>query len=1177
MVVRLENQAEPIPGYRLIERVGRGGFGEVWKVEAPGGLHKAIKFVYGSLEGAQEDGVAAEQELKALNRVKTVRHPFILSVERFDIIDGQLLIVMELADRNLWDRFRECRNQGLVGIPRAELLGYMEEAAEALDLMNTEYQLQHLDIKPQNLFLIHNHIKVADFGLVKDLEGMRASVTGGVTPLYAAPETFDGWISRFCDQYSLAIVYQELLTGQRPFSGTNARQLILQHLQAPPDLTALPPGDRDAIHRALAKIPDQRFPNCMSLVQVLKGQGAAPSLYPTLPAALADPPHGDTDPTAPTAEEEKFSAPPAFMDFGQLSRTSRPAVLSPESRMPMRDTLRPVRPQIPLATTEGGVLFPALVIGLGVVGLHSLQSLREALINRFGDLSTLPHLRMLYIDTDPEGLRLAVEGGGQMALMAHEILMTRLNRPSHYLKPREGQPPLDSWFDAQMLYRIPRNQLTTGLRALGRLAFLDNYRGIVDRLRSELHASLSPEALEEAVTQTGLDARSRKPRVYIVTSLAGGTGSGMFLDLAYVARAQLKQMGYNPPDVVGIFLLPPATSHPKHLVPLGNAYAALIELNHFSVPGSHFWAKYSNKERPLTDNEAPFTRCAFLPMTAEEGQINSVASTTGQLLFQELMTPLGRHADSLRDSRQAGHSSQAPTAVRSGSGTRSDAPPTGSVWSAVGMYRLTWPRQALLQRLARGLCQMLIQQWIVKDIGSKQEAVAQWVGEQWRQRELGSECLIDALEASCEQFLGEMPESAFSLVTDRLHRSGARGVELEPETLLHAFHQLLELVGQPDDETAGAKKAKLVEALDDATRRMISECEQRVAEMAVSLIEQPNFRLAGAEEAIRQINGIMEQMVLTQEPLGEKFASQADDVFKRLQSLKATYLTATRHKEPIIKDLVELLRLYPGIRYRALVLQRVTSIYRNLLSNCPEYLREISFCRLRLSDMAQSIGQSAQRKESAPVDVGRFLFPGGCRTIEEAVQRFLKNLAAKELLEFDHQIQEMIHRQFKAVVHVCMTSSSLPRDLELAFVQQAQDFVERQLGQLNAAQMFLELYTSPASAQEALADAWKQALPPLADAASSSTEFGIVAVPTQPLATQIRDLLSKPLTVVDVVATTNPDEIVFYREMPQLSLSDLPQLGAVAETAYRQMSAIEHFSPHSRIDIGDWSPNPKPF
>src|SRR5947209_11357830 len=258
MPFRLEAGAEPIPGYKLIERLGGGGFGEVWKAEAPGGLHKAIKFVFGDLSTVGNDGQRAEQELKALSRVKTVRHPYILSLERYDIIDGQLIIVMELADRNLWDRFRECRGQGLPGIPRAELLGYMTETAEALDLMNKEYQLQHLDIKPQNLFLVHNHVKVADFGLVKALEGVQASVTGGVTPVYAAPETFDGWVSRFCDQYSLAIVYQELLTGQRPFSGTNVRQLILQHLQAAPNLSSLPPTDQPIIARALAKTPDER-------------------------------------------------------------------------------------------------------------------------------------------------------------------------------------------------------------------------------------------------------------------------------------------------------------------------------------------------------------------------------------------------------------------------------------------------------------------------------------------------------------------------------------------------------------------------------------------------------------------------------------------------------------------------------------------------------------------------------------------------------------------------------------------------------------------------------------------------------------------------------------------------------------------------------------------------------
>ena len=262
---------EPIPGYRLVEFLGRGGFGEVWKCIAPGGLCKAIKFVSGSLTGVQSDSSQARQELDALERVKAIRHPFILSLDRVEVVNGQLVVVMELADRSLQDRFEECQAAGERGIPRDELLGYMLEAAEALDVMNLRHGLLHLDIKPGNLFLFANHVKVADFGLVNRVGAGNSEEgsLGGITPLYSAPETFLGKLSPQSDQYSLAIVYQHLLTGKTPFEGKNVRQLALQHVNQPPRLDSLSESDHPLVARALAKNPGERHPSCLEFVHGL--------------------------------------------------------------------------------------------------------------------------------------------------------------------------------------------------------------------------------------------------------------------------------------------------------------------------------------------------------------------------------------------------------------------------------------------------------------------------------------------------------------------------------------------------------------------------------------------------------------------------------------------------------------------------------------------------------------------------------------------------------------------------------------------------------------------------------------------------------------------------------------------------------------------------------------------
>ncbi len=246
--------AEPLPGYRLLEPVGRGACTEVWKC-AVGGLTRAIKFVHG-LSGL------APPEVRALQHLTTIRHPFLLSLERVEISGHELMIVMELADQHLQALFDEYRAAGRPGIPREELLGYLIEAAEALDLLNHQHGLHHLDVKPTNLFLAGNHVKLADFGLGRAAVDPAPYGARLAMSRYAAPEIGAGAISPHSDQYSLAVVYQELLTGTVPFSDQNAPA-------ANPNLEPLPAPDRPLVARALAPLPRARFASCLEFVQAL--------------------------------------------------------------------------------------------------------------------------------------------------------------------------------------------------------------------------------------------------------------------------------------------------------------------------------------------------------------------------------------------------------------------------------------------------------------------------------------------------------------------------------------------------------------------------------------------------------------------------------------------------------------------------------------------------------------------------------------------------------------------------------------------------------------------------------------------------------------------------------------------------------------------------------------------
>jgi serine/threonine protein kinase len=1157
MPIRVEPQSEIIPGYTLIERLGGGGFGEVWKALAPGGLHKAIKIVHGDMDTIGEESERADQELRALKRVITVRHPYILSLERFDIVEGRLLIVMELADRNLWDRFKECKTQGLPGIPREELLGYMEETAEALDLMNGEYQLQHLDIKPQNLFLVYNHVKVADFGLVKDLKDrVAATITGGVTPLYAAPETFDGWVSRFCDQYSLAIVYQELLTGKRPFSGNNVHQLVMQHVQEAPNLTSLPPSDREAIGKALAKIPEDRFNCCMDLVRALR------AYKPATPT-----------PASPNTEQASINTPQSALAGGEEVSPSAPSPSTPSrshsSRMsgskPSSRALRnlksvnQVQSEAPTPTvevSEHGELFPALVIGLGQASLNTLKYLRQEFNDRFDHPEALPHLRFLHLDTDPEAQTEATTPTVGEPLIRSETLLARLNRASHYLKPRHGRPRIDTWLNQAMLYRIQRNEVTGGVRALGRLALFGNYQTIALRLHADLTACTDSAALTAAATRTGLTVRSTRPRVYVITSLAGGTGSGMFIDLAYVLRDQLKKLGHADAEIIGLFYLPSADANQSSMMALGNAYAALTELNHFSCPEETYSARFDDREPPLTNTAPPFNRCVFMPAGADLPDTADPARFAAEYLSLELTTPLGRVADTAR------------TAA-----TASPGVPSGVICQTFGLYRYSYPRRGLLQRAARNYCRQLVQRWMAKADQTMKDALPARIQGRWEENDLGAQALIARYQEACTRVLGQSPEAVFAAVVAPFVAKEGALLEQGHANLKNAVSQLERLVGNPAELSLHNEPAMLDEALRQEGEVVIHAWQPLVDQFTFDLVEQPTARLAGAEEACRQAIRIIEQILDQHETLCQELSEKAVKAYDRLQFLVAAFPDIAKggRKAPAaLAELAELLKVFPKWRYQSLVLRRLNFTYTSLRGHLSDQIREAGFLRLRLGELLTGLQRPGAREYSAAPPNGALLLPPDCTTLDQGITQVLPDLTADDWVALDNQVQELIQQQFRSLKFVCTNSANLLRNLADAMLTKAEAFVTGRLCGTNAADAFFARYPDAETARDGLMQAFDEAVPsPVSPSLSPAEGPSFLSVP---IGSERRfgPLASEVLPQTCLIAHPNQDDLIVYREDNQFTFSDLEQIEAAGEEAYQQMLSVPQFTPHTRIDIRNW-------
>ncbi len=632
MSTGLQTSEIVLPGYTLAERIGSGGYAEVWRAEAPGGIQKAVKIVYGYY-----DDEFASQELKALERIKGVRHPFLLSLERFEIINGRLAILTELADMSLDQRLRECRAKGLTGIPRPELLQYIADTAEALDFLSQRHSLLHLDIKPENLLVLGEHIKVADFGLVKELASRtQNSLVSGMTPTYASPEMFDDEPSAQSDQYSLAIVYQEMLVATLPFPGRTAAQLAKQHTQAEPQLLALPVEDRPIVARALAKNPLDRYPSCKAFVDALLQRAKdvaahlpihVPLPTPTAPPAPAEPAPDDTKPSSLNATIRRGVELP--VKPREVTRT-QPVVRgerATEEPLPAAPAAvpEPFVPEefnevtVPDEQAELACVQPTLYVAIGGVGTQVLCRLRAMTAADGEIICCNDTTAALALDTDRDELREACSGRWQSPLASEDTLHLPLRLPKSYGNARE----ILGWVSRRWLYNIPRSLETRGYRPLGRVALVDHAQQVLAALDHKL------ERLAESAQQ---DCDSTV-RVVLLAGMGGGTGAGMLIDVANAIRSVARQRGMLVEVQAFLVCTCFGNAHASPLV-AANTYSLLTELNHVTERGNVGAGEQTGKVKAFVSSERPFDRvyCVSERTRTAEGSTEDILETVAKYL-----------------------------------------------------------------------------------------------------------------------------------------------------------------------------------------------------------------------------------------------------------------------------------------------------------------------------------------------------------------------------------------------------------------------------------------------------------------------------------------------------------------------------------------------------------------
>ena len=356
-------EGTPFGRYQLIELIGRGGMGEVWRAyDSQIDRVVALKMLLSNLSEDPEFEQRFRREVRAAARLDD-RH--VVPINDFGEIDGRLYVTMRLiAGTDL----HSLLDDGPLAPPRA--VAIVEQIAAALHAAH-QTGLVHRDVKPSNILIDENDFAyLIDFGIARTAEdGVTQTGAAIGTWAYMAPERFSAdQINPSSDIYALACVLYECLTGQQPFPGDTFERVASGHIFMPPpkpsEISRTVPTALDAvIATGLAKQPSDRYSSAVDMASAAKEVIARPSQPniggPTKPPTK-DPAGPPSSPVLPQQWPQPQRSAPVY---------SYPQVSAPNFHVPTRAG-PPKRPGRNRGLLVGALVFIAtLIVVAGVIAV----------------------------------------------------------------------------------------------------------------------------------------------------------------------------------------------------------------------------------------------------------------------------------------------------------------------------------------------------------------------------------------------------------------------------------------------------------------------------------------------------------------------------------------------------------------------------------------------------------------------------------------------------------------------------------------------------------------------------------------------------------------------------------------------------------------------------------------